>query len=104
MRFRCCGARTGGPLRLPWQGFNVGHSVVTLYFTTCRTSTEFPMKSNQSRVPVLTVFAGEIEEVDFVRRFGHVSAVVVEASDTDVVQHSDEHVLFSDNMCGVVMT
>jgi hypothetical protein len=69
-----------------------------------RTSTEFPTKSNQSRVPVLTVFAGEIEEVDFVMRFGHVGAVVVEASDTDVVQHSDEHVLFSDNMCGVVMT
>jgi hypothetical protein len=58
-------------------------------------STDFPTKSNRSRVAVLTVFAGEVEEeVVFARRVGCVGAVVIEAGDADVVRHSDEHVLF----------
>jgi hypothetical protein len=57
--------------------------------------TELPTKSNRSRVAVLTVFAGEVEEkVVFARRVSRVGAVVVEAGDTDVVRDSDEHVLF----------
>ena len=63
------------------------HSVVTFAFRhSRRTSTEFLTKSYRS-------VAGEVEEVDFTRRVGHVSTVV-EAGDADVVRHSDEQVLF----------
>ena len=58
-----------------------------------RMSTEHPKKSHQSQVAVLRVFSGEVEEVDFARCVGHV-ITVVEAGDADVVQHSDEQVLF----------
>jgi hypothetical protein len=47
------------------------------------------MNSNRSRVAVLTVFAGEVEEVDFVRRVGRVGTGIV-----DVVRDGNEHVLF----------
>jgi hypothetical protein len=52
-----------------------------------RTSTDFPTK-----LAVLTVLAGEVEEkVDFARRVGRSGIVVVEAG---VVRHNDDHVLF----------